>query len=160
MGEKPNVCYTLWETRCGDQATGRCTTAATVCMVSRTVCDRFKHRPQRYRTKAGKEKGETAKGIRSFLSRLFSLAFSLFSLHFCVRIVVNAHRKAHKGRSSFLISLSVSLPPPPPPFPREEREREREREGEFLQGREIYEQIVRCEGCIIVRIIRTSGREG
>jgi len=108
MGEKPNVCYTLWETRCGDQATGRCTTAATVCMVSRTVCDRFKHRPQRYRTKAGKEKGETAKGIRSFLSRLFSLAFSLFSLHFCVRIVVNAHRKAPTKGALLFSSLCPS----------------------------------------------------
>jgi len=33
-----------------------CTTAAATCMVTRTVCDRFKHRPQRYSTKDEKKK--------------------------------------------------------------------------------------------------------
>jgi hypothetical protein len=104
-----------------------------------------------------KKKGETAKRnsflfVTSLFSRFVAVLVALLRAHCCLTIT-HTGRPPHKGRSSFLISLSIS---PPPPFPREERERERG----FLQGREIYEQIVRCKGCIIVRIIRMTKKKG
>jgi hypothetical protein len=55
-----------------------CTTAATACMVARTVCDRLKHRPRRSSTK------EQEKGL-TFFSCFFSLlslrSFRVCSLH-------------------------------------------------------------------------------
>jgi hypothetical protein len=106
--------------------------------------------------KRGGKKGNSKRNsflfVTSLFSRFFAVLVALLRAHCCLTIT-HTGRPPHKGRSSFLISLSIS---PPPPFPREERERERG----FLQGREIYEQIVRCKGCIIVRIIRMTKKKG
>jgi hypothetical protein len=125
-----------------------CITDAAACMISRTVCDRFKHRPQRYRTNGKRENRRKKTAIKeahssgwAFFARFSShysssLPFSLFSLRtvWCVFATRTGWPICALSFSLFLLIL--------------------------LKETENDEQTVRCEGCIIVRIIRAAKKTG
>lgn len=115
-----------------------CTTAAAACMVIRTVCDCFKHCPQWYSTNGWEErKKERNEWIHSSPSLFF-----FFALFRCSRWVVFGACSLH-AQDGPLIGARFSF------F------------SFFLKikkGR--VEQTVRCEGCIIVRIIRSMKEKG
>ena len=74
------------------RSSGRCTTAATVCMVTRTVCDRFKHRPQRYRSKRRRRRKKKKKTHTSVSAARLLLLLLFFRCSRCVRNVHHMHK--------------------------------------------------------------------
>jgi hypothetical protein len=102
--------------------------------------------------KREKKRGKQQKEFVPFCHVSFLLLFRCSRCTFACALL-SMHTGRPPQRALFFSHLSVRLPSS------SSLPSGRERERGFLQGREIYEQIVRCEGCIIVRIIRMTKKK-
>jgi hypothetical protein len=124
-----------------------CTTAAAACMVIRTVCDRFKHCPPAVQYEWGMRDGD---GSLSLFAVLVVFVWCVFATRTGWPVV---------WRSlflSFFFFFFFTLYCLPYTCVNGRSRKEKKKKKKIRGG---TEQTVRCEGCIIVRIIRRGERE-